>query len=88
MLPGFLYEKRTENIPLTKPLFPSKLSTVYGKSEEEEEYADTDLRESHPQAGRWLGNGQAEGSFGAEMMRKPEEIPECSHFRLALRYGK
>ena len=27
-------------------------------------------------------------AFGAEMMRKPEEIPECSHFRLALRYGK
>ena len=74
--------------PLTKPLFPSKLSTIYGKSEEEEEYAGTDLRESHPQAGRWLGNGQAEGSFGAEMMRKPEEIPECSHFRLTLRYGK
>jgi len=36
-------------------LFPSKLSTVYGKSEEEEEYAGTDLRESHPQAGDGLG---------------------------------
>ena len=37
------------------------------ESEEEEEYAGTDLRESPPAGVEvdGLGNGQAEGSFGA-----------------------